>query len=165
VKRLKGGNPANNTSVLERGEEAAFNEDAYNRRIQLLVEAALKRHGDPFVAIPTGVDLPKPILNRLDELYGDAARSSGQTVAQYFSGLPLDEIREVLRREYQSYFRDRTRKVPFKEVNFNYVPPRTPNPIFYSPQCPGSICTVDNVFSAPPNPFPAGDKFELVSSL
>lgn len=86
----------NNTekSTNQNASLVAYNTQAYEQRIALLVQAAISQVGTPPEAVTDEVD------NRLAE--------PGNTKTQA----------ELLEEEYQTWFRQRTRRVPFSEVPF-----------------------------------------------
>ncbi|MEA5468767.1 hormogonium polysaccharide biosynthesis protein HpsA [Spirulina sp. 06S082] len=91
-----GSQKINNTekSTNQNASLVAYNTQAYEERIAFLVQAAIAQVGTPPEAVTKEVD------NRLAE--------PGNTKTQA----------ELLEEEYQTWFRERTRRVPFSEVPF-----------------------------------------------
>ncbi|NJN13197.1 MAG: hypothetical protein HC815_36870, partial [Richelia sp. RM1_1_1] len=86
-------------SVNNTSGDIAYNSQAYTQRINLLVEEALKTTTNPS-------EVQEKIDSRIKENPG------------------LVEA-DVRREELESYFKKRTRKVPFAEVDFGTTPPST----------------------------------------
>jgi hypothetical protein len=109
-----------------RGRDVAGNEAEYNRRISVLVQAAIAR-GPQDVSPPgfgkkyteeniTSPD-PKSVKRAVAEKINDEGLSTPE------------EFNEARRKVLEIYFRERVRKVPFREVNMTVTPPADPSPL------------------------------------
>jgi hypothetical protein len=139
-------------TVTEPGENAAFNDDAYNRRIDMMITAAFEcgarwtcnASNEPLE--PTqNYDLDPDTLP--NNYLNPGAFPVLKSVAAILDETPSLTIPEAYRIHYNRYFRNRTRKVPFKEVGFG-TGVINPTDVF---RCGGSTCTVANVLSQAPN--------------
>lgn len=102
----------NNTN---RGRDVLSNDAEFSRRIEVLVRAAIAR-GSGTVNLPGGgtrpraIDVTYPDPESVRKFIADAVFDEGLTTQEGF-----DQAR---RRALQAYFRERTRKVPNREVSF-----------------------------------------------
>jgi hypothetical protein len=117
------------------GREVAFNDNAYNQRLTVLVQGAFCRWAP--TCTPTSAPLPTPITPPQSwPLPSTGALNDPRAVVQAvetrlnnqsltlgpagtYTPASTAKIREAYEIEYQAYFKNLMRKVPFKEVNFN----------------------------------------------
>lgn len=127
-------------TVTNPGAEAGFNDGAYNQRLNMLVQAAFAPSrwnyaaGAPVTPLGSNSD-PQELIDAVAALQTED---------------PSLSIPDAYQIEYDRYFRNRTRKVPFAEVPFGDGTLNTAS-VFYSSNCAGNECTVANILSAFPN--------------
>jgi hypothetical protein len=128
-------------TVTDPGADAGFNDDAYSRRIDLLVQAAFAcgTRWNCVASVPT-----TPLASNSDpqELIDAVVALKDED--------PSLSDREAYQIEYDRYFRNRTRKVPFAEVPFGDGTVNN-SVVFRSSQCAGNVCDITNVLNAAPN--------------
>ncbi|MFN3927432.1 MAG: hormogonium polysaccharide biosynthesis protein HpsA [Pseudanabaenaceae cyanobacterium] len=116
------------------GKDVASNEAEYNRRINLLVNAVN----------PDGVSVTFPGYGQKykeDNITNSYPKSVKKAIANYINdeGLSTNaEFRKAARRAFEIYFRERVRKVPYKEVPFGTTPSTDPDPIIVPVDIDGS---------------------------
>jgi hypothetical protein len=97
-----------NKTTDDSPQEVAYNTNAYAQRLNLLVTTALSLYtGDPadVNAVATFARFPTEIGDKFRAKYPD----DGTTLSE-------DEARNLLRQVIEVYFRERIRRVPFKEI-------------------------------------------------